>query len=151
MSRQGYLGVVPKQPREWQAADWRNAANNPLRSTGIRIEARCVLQAGVVGAEFQLAASDLHVRKSDKGLVAEFEMAIAEKTADGLSGLRHEPLAFQIDERQAQDLSTVKVRFPKQWRIASTTTMIRLIIYDRFTNRYGTVDVPVSQLLGHQI
>ncbi len=151
VSRQGYLGVAPKQPHDWQAADWRNAANNPLRSTGVRIEARCVLVSGVVAAEMQLAADDLHLRKTDKGLVAEFEIAIAEKTADGLSGLRHEPLAFQIDERQAQDLSTVKIRFPKQWRIASTTTMIRLIIYDRFTNRYGTVDVPVSQLLGNQV
>jgi VWFA-related protein len=149
VSRQGYLGVSPKQPREWQAADWRDAANNPLRSTGVRIEARCVLVSGVVAAEVHLAAEDLHLRKTDSGLVAEFEIAIAEKTADGLSGLRHEPLAFQVDQRQ--DLSTVKVRFPKQWRIASSTTTIRLIIYDRFTNRYGTVDVPVSQLLGDRI
>ncbi|MCM3880135.1 MAG: VWA domain-containing protein [Vicinamibacterales bacterium] len=151
VSRQGYLGVAPKQPREWQASDWRDAANNPLRSTGVRIEVRCVLASGVVRAEVQLAADDLHLREMGAGLVAEFEIAVAEKTADGLSGLRHEALAFQLDARQAQDPSAAKVRFPKQWPIAPTTTMLRLIVYDRFSDRYGTVDVPVSHLQGSQI
>lgn len=38
------------------------------------------------------------------------------------------------------------VRFQKQWTLDAKTSIIRLVIRDRFTGHYGTPDVPVSQL-----
>jgi VWFA-related protein len=151
VSRQGYLGVAPTQPHEWQPADWRNAANNPLRSTGVRLETKCTLASGLVNMDVQVAIDDLTFRKVTDGLRTEIEVALAEKTADGLTGLRHELLWFQMQDNQLGDTSSKTIRFVKQWRIASTTTHLRLIVYDRGADRYGTVDIPVSQLRGSQI
>jgi hypothetical protein len=40
----------------------------------------------------------------------------------------------------------VTVRFPKQWTIDPKTSLIRVVIRDRHTGRYGTHDVPVGAL-----
>lgn len=151
--RQGYLGVAAKQTEDWSDDDWRAAANNPLRSTAIRIDARVELGAGKINAIVVIPGEDLQFRRTEQrsgavengaAPVTEIDVALAEKTPTGLTGLRHEPLSFQVQEAQMNDLASVRIRFPKEWPIRPATTIVRLIVRDRSTGRHGTLDVPLT-------
>ena len=74
------------------------------------------------------------------------EVAIAERTPQGLLGIRHEQGSFAIEPAQAGKLADVTVRFRKNWSIDPKTSLIRVVIRDRHTGQYGTLDVPVGAL-----
>jgi VWFA-related protein len=145
--RQGYLGIPAHQPAEWKDDDWRAAANNPLGSTAIRLDARFTLLTDLLNIVVQIPAEDLQIRRINNAPVTELEVALAEKTPQGLLGLRHEALTFQMQESVMSDLTDVKVRFPKDWPLKQNATLVRLLIRDRFTDRYGTIDVTLRDLI----
>jgi hypothetical protein len=145
--RQGYLGIPDRQPQEWTDEDWRAAANNPLGSTAIRLDARCTLLTDLLNIITQIPAEDLQVRRVNNAPVAEIDVALAEKTPQGLLGVRHEPMTFQLQDAQMADLTQVRLRFPKDWPLKPVASMVRLLVRDRFTNRYGTIDLALKELI----
>jgi VWFA-related protein len=145
--RQGYLSTAAtKQSELWLADQWRAAANNPLGSATVRLDARFELKGDTLSAILQIPAEDLSFRPINGATACTLEIAIAERTSQGLLGIRHELGSFALKEGQAQDLSAVTVRFPKQWTIDAKTSLIRVVIRDRYTGHYGTLDVPVAAL-----
>jgi VWFA-related protein len=145
--REGYLGIPAHQPAEWQDEDWRAAANNPLGSTAIRLDARCTLLSDLLNTLIRVPADDLQVRRINSAPVTELEVGLAEKTPQGLLGIRHEQMTFQIQESQMGDLSQVTVRIPKDWSLRPTASLVRLVVRDRFTDRYGTIDLALKDLI----
>ena len=145
--RQGYLSsAATKQSEVWLADQWRAAANNPLGSAAVRLDARFELKANTLSAVLQIPAEDLSYRPLNGTTACTLEIALAERTQQGLLGIRHELGSFALKKGQADDLTAVTVRFPKQWTIDEKTTLIRLVIRDRYTGHYGTLDVPVGAL-----
>ncbi len=145
--RQGYLSSAASHQSElWLADQWRAAANNPLGSATVRLDARFELKGDSLNAILQIPAEDLSYRPLNGTTACTLEIAIAERTAQGLLGIRHEVGSFALKEGQAKDLTAVTVRFPKQWTIDSKTSLIRVVIRDRYTGHYGTLDVPVAAL-----
>jgi VWFA-related protein len=145
--RQGYLSsAATKQSELWLADQWRAAANNPLGSATVRLDARFELKGDTLSAILQIPAEDLSFRPINGATACTLEIAIAERTPEGLLGIRHELGSFALKEGQAKDLSAVTVRFPKQWTIGAKTSLIRVVIRDRYTGHYGTLDVPVGAL-----
>jgi VWFA-related protein len=145
--RQGYLSsAASKQSELWLADQWRAAANNPLGSATVRLDARFELKGDTLGAVLQIPAEDLSYRPLNGTTACTLEIAIAERTPQGLLGIRHEVGSFALKEGQMNDLSAVTVRFPKQWTIDPKTSLIRLVIRDRYTGHFGTLDVPVGAL-----
>ncbi len=147
LHRQGYLGIAARQPQEWTDEDWRAAANNPLGSTAIRLDARFTLLTDSLNTIVQIPAEDLQFRPVDDAPVTELEVALAEKTPQGLLGLRHERMSFRFTPDQMADLKQVRVRFPKDWPLRPTASILRLLVRDRLTDKYGTIDVKLTQLL----
>jgi VWFA-related protein len=145
--RQGYLSAAAvKQSELWLADQWRAAANNPLGSASVRLDARFELKGNTLSAILQIPAEDLSYRPINGTAACTLEIAIAERTPQDLLGIRHELGSFALKEGQANDLTGVTVRFPKQWTIDANTVLIRVVIRDRYTGRYGTLDVPVGPL-----
>ena len=145
--RQGYQSsAATKQSELWLADQWRAAANNPLGSATVRLDARFELKGNTLAAILQIPAEDLEYRRINGVPACTLEIAIAERAPKGLLGIRHELGSFALKEGQTQDLTGLTVRFPKQWTIDASTTLIRLVIRDTFTGRYGTLDVPVGAL-----
>lgn len=145
--RQGYLSsAASKQSELWLADQWRAAANNPLGSASVRLDARLELKGETLSAVIQIPAEDLSYRPLNGTTACTLEIAIAERAPQGLLGIRHELGSFALKEGQANDLTGVTVRFPKQWVVDARTTLIRLVIRDRHTGRFGTLDVPVKAL-----
>jgi VWFA-related protein len=145
--RQGYLSTAAtKQSELWLADQWRAAANNPLGSATVRLDARFELKGDTLSAILQIPADDLSFRSLNESTACTLEIAIAERTPQGLLGIRRELGSFALKEGHAQNLSAVTVRFPKQWTIDAKTSLIRVVIRDRYTGRFGTLDVPVAAL-----
>jgi hypothetical protein len=145
--RQGYLSSIANTQSElWLADQWRAAANNPLGSASVRLDARFELKGDTLSAILQIPAEDLSYRNINGTTACTLEIAIAERTPEGLLGIRHELGSFALKEGQANNLTGVTVRFPKQWTIDAKTSLIRVVIRDRHTGRFGTLDVPVSAL-----
>lgn len=145
--RQGYLSsAAAKQSELWLADQWRAAANNPLGSATVRLDARFELKGNTLAAILQIPAEDLSYRPLNGTTACTLEIAIAERTPAGLLGIRHELGSFALNGEQQKDLTAVTVRFPKQWTIDPKTSLIRVVIRDRHTGHYGTLDVPVAAL-----
>jgi len=145
--RQGYLSsAASKQSELWLADQWRAAANDPLGSASVRLDARFELKGDTLSAVVQIPAEDLSYRPLNGTTACTLEIAIAERAPQGLLGIRHELGSFALKDGQADDLTAVTIRFPKQWTIDSKTSLIRVVIRDRYTGRYGTLDVPVVAL-----
>ena len=145
--RQGYLSsTAATQSELWLADQWRAAANNPLGSAKVRLDARFELKGNTLSAVLQIPAEDLTYRPLNGVTACTLEIAIAERTPQGLLGIRHELGSFALKEAQAAEPVGVTVRFPKQWTIDAKTSLIRLVIRDRHTGHYGTLDVPVGAL-----
>jgi hypothetical protein len=145
--RQGYLSsAASKQSEVWLADQWRAAANNPLGSAAVRLDARFELKGNTLSAVVQIPAEDLSYRPLNGTTACTLEIALAERTPQGLLGIRQEVGSFALKDGQANDLSAVTVRFPKEWTIDAKTSLIRLVIRDRQTGHYGTLDVPVGAL-----
>ncbi len=145
--RQGYLSsAASKQSELWLADQWRAAANNPLGSATVRLDARFELKGNTLGAVIQIPAEDLSYRPLNGTTACTLEIALAERTPEGLLGIRHELGSFALKEGDERDLTGITVRFPKQWTIDPKTSLIRVVIRDRYTGHYGTLDVPVGAL-----
>ncbi len=145
--RQGYLSsTATKQSELWLADQWRAAANNPLGSAAVRLDARFELKENTLSAVLQIPAVDLSFQPVKGVQACSLEIAIAERTAEGLLGIRRELGSFALREGDAADLTNVTVRFPKQWTLDPKTMLIRLVIRDSVTGRFGTLDVPVARL-----
>lgn len=145
--RQGYLSMAAaKQTELWLADQWRAAANNPLGSASVRIDARFELKNGMLYSIVQIPGEDLHFAPVNGSPTCQLEVAIAERTPQGLLGIRHELGSFAIKEEQARNLLDVTIRFRKDWTLDAKTSLIRVVIRDRHTGRYGTLDVPVGAL-----
>ena len=145
--RQGYLSsAATKQSELWLADQWRAAASNPLGSATVRLDARFELKDNVVYSILQIPGEDLHFTTIDGKPTCLLEVAIAERTPQGLLGIRHEQGSFAIQEAQARNRADVAVRFRKNWTLDPKTSLIRIVIRDRHTGQYGTLDVPIAAL-----
>jgi VWFA-related protein len=145
--RQGYLSsAAVKHSELWLADQWRAAAANPLGSSGVRLDARFELKDNTLYSIVQIPGEDLHFVTVKGAPTCELEVAIAERTAQGLLGIRHEQGSFSIQESQAGNLGDVTVRFRKDWKLDPKTSLIRIVIRDRHTGHYGTLDVPIAAL-----
>jgi VWFA-related protein len=149
--RKGYLSrVAALQPQDWSEDQWSAAVYNPLGSTNLRVDASCeiISNAGsrTLRVVLYVAAADLAFRRLGNELGADIEVAIAEKSADGKFRIRKENSSIRFPDARAAEAATSLARYTQNWQIGPDTSTIRLIARDRFTGRYGTLDVPVNSV-----
>ena len=76
---------------------------------------------------------------------------MAEKLPADKYNLWSQQATLSMAGSQAKGTDTAVLRYQRRWEIDPSTTAIRLIVRDRFTGRYGTLDLPVKQIpAGHQ-
>jgi len=140
--QQGYMSVAPAaRPQEWSPDQWRIAATRPLGSTVIHFDADAHLVSGALQTTLFIAADDLHFNNG----ASEFDIAIVESTSGVVSDLRHVPGYTKLPESGTG--KGTWVRYAKRWDINPRSTEIRLIVHDRFTGAYGSLDLAVKQII----
>ncbi len=147
LHREGYLAVAPApRPQSWLANDWRVAAATPLGSTAIRVDARGEVTSGTLTVLLQIPSEDLHVRREKDVDLTELEIAIVEKSTTGTFRIRHEPATIRLTTSQPDGSAEPIVRFIKQWDLDKRVSVIRLMVRDRSTGRYGVLDLPLKHI-----
>lgn len=147
--RKGYLAEATRpQPNHWSAPQWRWAIMNPLGSTVIHLDARFdpVPKEGPGTYELLMLIppEELHFRRIGQQRSAHVEVVVAEKLPDGRFSYRVEERTLSLAD--GADTSGNVVRYVDRWKLRPGASTIRLIVRDRVTSRYGTLDVPVEQL-----
>lgn len=141
LHRQGYLSQAPtERSADWPDEEWRSAAQNPLGSKAIRFEAKSRIESKTLRVILQIATEDLVLSKIENRRGAELDLGIAEKGSTGASRIRHDTGTIPVQDNQQI------VEFQQSWQIDPAASTIRLLVRDRFTGRYGTVDLPVKQI-----
>ena len=142
--RRGYLAEAPAaQPLEWGEDQWRTAFANPLSSSLIRLDGRIEPVAGAPRAldfRMQIALDDVHFRDVEGKSLADIEIGTAEKIASGDFMFRVERASLGRVNADPGALAP----YSRRWTSSADTTIVRVIVRDRFTGRYGTLDIPMK-------
>ena len=142
--RQGYLAAatVVNQTQDWPEERWNEIAYRPLISTDVRFDVRAALAGGTLSVALQVASDDLHFRQTGSGAIADMDIAIIEKT---VAPTNVRVLSASIEVPTAAALpATVSV--PRELMLNPQTTSVRIIVRDKSTGRYGSVDLPLARL-----
>ena len=134
--QQGYLSVAPaERPLEWSEEEWRLAADQPLGSTAVHLDAVAEIGGGTLNAALLIAVDDLFFRKDANQQVSEVDIGLVEKTPDGTAGISHVQGTIRLPENRKSGEKSDKVRYAHRWEVHPETTEIRLIVRDRLTRR----------------
>jgi VWFA-related protein len=146
--RQGYRSErSAAEPTQWSAPQWRWAIESPLGSTVIHLDARLepvANAAGTYGLLLLIAPEELHFQKTAGGLSADVEIVTAEMRANGSFEYYRTTTMLALPEGTSTAGSMV--RYADRWTIKPGTSTVRLIVRDRFTGRYGTLDMPLTRV-----
>ena len=147
LHRKGYMSLAPlKQPQNWTEDEWHAAMGNSLGSTGIRLDARADVVPYGLQVLLQIAADDLYYKRVNGAPVADLEVGFGERNRKEWTRLRRDGATITIKERPDQAIPASLVRFSKTWSIEPDTTLVRLIVRDRMTGRFGVLDMPMDQV-----
>jgi len=147
LHRKGYMALAPvKQPVNWSQDEWQAAMQNPLGSTGIRLDARADAVAGGLNVLIQIAADDLYYKRVNGAPVTDLEIAFGERNAKEWTRVRRDGATITIKENPQQAAKPTIVRFSKMWTVDAGTTHVRLIVRDRMTGRFGALDMPLGEI-----
>lgn len=144
--RQGYISEAPAAlPLELSEDQWRVALANPLGSSAVRLDGQFQPAAGGEPGAFdlrlQIALADLHFRDAGGKAIAEVEIVTAEKIAVGDFAFRVERASLGLPANAGP---ASVARYSRRLSLKPGTSTLRLIVRDRFTGRYGTVDIPLN-------
>jgi hypothetical protein len=146
--REGYLAEsTPSQPQEWTAEMWRSAFANPLGSTAIPVTAKCERTAsGELALTLLADANALQFQPDGENVKADLDIAIAERAADGAAKMTRFAITTKIAAGKWNEARQQGVRYERQWKPASSTTALRVIVHDIHSGQYGTLEVALDKL-----
>ena len=147
LHRKGYMALAPvKQPVNWAEPDWQAALQNPLGSTAIRLDARADAVPYGLNVLIQIAADDLYYKRVNGQPVADLEIGFGERSAKQWTRVRRDGATITVKENPQAAVQPSIVRFAKVWTIEPDTSLVRLIVRDRMTARFGVLDMPLKDI-----
>jgi VWFA-related protein len=155
LHKEGYLAdASPIKMQAWNAEAERRAMTNPYGSDSIHLTARCESVAGTdpgtLLLTLQIEADDLYWREESDRLVGGVDVYIGEKTSAGSVTFQQSRINARFLPRQMESVRSQGLPFRRQWKCADDTRLIRVLVRDSATGRIGTVDMPMSGILGNR-
>jgi len=143
--RDGYLSAstVVNEKSVWPADRWNDLAYRPLISTAVRIDARPSRETARLTLALDVVVDDLEFRPVNGASAADVEIALVEKTAKGPTNVRVQSASVQIPTGAALPFVVpLSATFP----LNPQTTSVRVIVRDRASGRFGSLDLPMDKL-----
>jgi VWFA-related protein len=145
LHRKGYMALAPlKQPVSWAESEWQAAMQNPLGSTAIRLDARADVVPYGLNILIQIAADDLYYKRINGQPVTDLEIGFGERNQKEWTRVRRDGATITIKEDPQATVKPSIVRFAKVWTVEPDTSLVRLIVRDRMTGRFGAIDMPLT-------
>jgi VWFA-related protein len=146
--REGYTDQAASvAPVEWSDAQWRWAVSTPLGSTVLHMDARVEPIPGQQHAYavlLLLVPEELHFRTTGSTRTADVDIVVAQRRRTGVVAFQKGAAALAVPA--SADTSGTVVRYRDRWTLEPDTTSVRLIVRDRATGRYGTLDLPLARV-----
>ena len=143
--QQGYLSERVAQIQNWPATRWNDLAYDRLDSSAITLNGRAQVHDGQIQVDTQIVSDDLYFHEVDGNGVADLEVGLAEMTAKNEpTNVRVEPMEVSSNDPQKEVHGGI-VPMTTTWPINPATTAVRVIVRDRYTGKYGTLDLPVKK------
>jgi VWFA-related protein len=143
--RQGYLATRHAQPPPWTSNSWNSVAYQPLDSTDIRLNARGETSGSELVVSLQIAADDLYFEERNGKVIADLDIGLVEKTPKGPTNVRQQEMVVTLQD-PARDQRSQLIPMKTAWPLNPATSAVRVIIRDRLTGRYGTLEMPISRI-----
>jgi hypothetical protein len=119
-----------------------NPRTPDLSSSVVRLDGQVAPAAGGDARAFdfrmQISLDDVYFRESAGKSMAEIEIATAEKIASG-------DFSFRVERASLSRTNTDPAPYAQRWALKPATRTVRVIVRDRFTGRYGTLDIPTGR------
>ena len=91
-----------------------------------------------------IVTDDLHFRQADGQSSAAADVVIVDKLPNAQFEMQRDSREIPLPQGEARELGVVHVRHT--WELTPGASTVRLIVLDRLTGRYGTLDVPVKDI-----
>ena len=117
---------------------------NSLGSTGIRLDARADVVPYGLKVLLQIAADDLYYKRVNGAPVDRSRGRLRRAERERMDARAARWRYYHHQGKPQQAVMPSLVRFSKTWSIEPDTTLVRLIVRDRMTGRFGVLDMPVG-------
>jgi VWFA-related protein len=145
--QEGYLSeaaVLP--PSVWGQEHWSQAMSNPLGASAIPLDATCraAPEGGAVTVQLRIDPRPLHFERNGAEAVANLQIGIGERNSLGVLGYASMNGAIKVPADAKALPPPEDNRFEHTWRPREGVTSIRMLVRDKSTNLYGTLDLPLK-------
>ena len=145
--REGWIAESQQtEAPEWSHDQWRGAAMDLLGSTEIRLKAECLRSGGTVHVKLAIDPEDVAFHEDQSKLVASLHVVLAEVAGDKVRMPQLQNVDVRVDPQKTEELRQSGIQYTSAWTADGTATSLRLIVRDRRSGRYGTLDIPVARL-----
>jgi hypothetical protein len=144
--REGYLADSHvAQPVQWTEAMWRTALSNPIWSSAIPLTVACRRTlSGEVAVTVLVDTPALQFLPDGENLKANLELLIGDRTAGGLPHASRYTVTSTVPATQWEAARQRATRYDGIWRPTANATVLRVIVHDVNSGRYGSLDVPLN-------
>ena len=91
----------------------------------------------------QISAGDLYFQNRSGKAIADLEIGLVQKATGRVVDLRQQPLEVTLND-PSKDQRAAVISSATTWPLVAETTAIRVIVRDRLTGRYGTLEITLS-------
>ncbi len=146
--REGYLAVREvAQAQTWTDETWWAAFSNPLGSSAIPLTAVCTrTPSGELAVAVSVETAALQFLPDGESLKASLEILIGDRTAEGLAGATRSAVTRTVPATQWDAVRQQATRCEATWKPAAGATVLRVIVHDVNSGRYGSVDVQLNKV-----
>jgi hypothetical protein len=146
--REGYLA----DPRVAQAEKWTDemchaALSNPLGSSAIPLSAAVKrTPSGELSITVLADTGALQFVPDGAQLAANLEILVADRTPGGLARASRSTVTSIVAAAEWEAKRQQPTRYDGTWTPTADATVLRVIVHDVNSGRYGSVDVPLNKV-----
>ncbi|MDX2151695.1 MAG: VWA domain-containing protein [Bryobacteraceae bacterium] len=146
--RDGYRVEKPSGPKEWKDTDWRALLASPEVSRAIPITAFAEFdeKKETLLVQAQLDTKGILFTEASGHMTADLDVCVGETSLAGRVRYQTEGATLKLTPENWQLVRISGVPWARQMKPDITTERIRVVIRDRRTGEYGSIDIPLRAL-----
>jgi VWFA-related protein len=148
-NRQGWIAESARPADASTAAAWQRAIDEPLESSAIRLNARCIpvpQAADTLELILQIDSETVVFEHRDRTSVADLDVMIVHRTIDGGFRQLTQHMTVEWDDEQLAAGRANGIVYLRRWMPPTDVAAIRVIVRDSRTGQYGTLDMPMAKV-----
>jgi VWFA-related protein len=146
--RQGYISEAgAPRATDPDSTAWREAAIRGIGSSSIALTARCEPAGSEIEVDLRIDPRNLDFRKDAGVMIADLAFLYADRTPDGATRETAFTAGVKIPESEFERAAVEGIHYVRRWTPQQDAVQTRIVVRDRRTGTFGTIDLPVRRIL----